>query len=419
MGSERSGSRSAVPPPLFNYAYLLLPADPDRTSEVVEADEDWSLGSLHPEAAEVVLWGRIPLRRVPPKAKVLKHVSARERSLRALRAKSPGRRRVAIHRLAPPPGRPGALGSRVRNYLLSGALVEVASDDVEVRLDAVVRAAGVRYETRELAPGSDRAATMRVVHPDGEAFLRMGATDSASDPGAAKAALEVLAASGIPRVPRALAGGTVSEVSYVVESIVPGARPKKVTEDLLHAVADLLARLPRSDQPPSALREYIERIAVEIPDSAPELIELRDALLPRIKSMPGILTHGDLWAGNVLVTKDGLGGVIDWDSWHPSGVPGTDLLHLHLSQARQEHRADLGSLWLEKPWRSERFTSIAGPYWSTLGFKPTAADLDAVGIAWWVGWLHHAITRHERLLTDTRWLDANLHSVLTRARQLI
>ena len=56
-------------------------------------------------------------------------------------------------------------------------------------------------------------------------------------------------------------------------------------------------------------------------------------------------------------------GVIDCDPWHPSGVAGTELLYLVATEERRRARWGLGSHWLYRPWRSDRFRSASEGYW--------------------------------------------------------
>jgi aminoglycoside phosphotransferase (APT) family kinase protein len=44
--------------------------------------------------------------------------------------------------------------------------------------------------------------------------------------------------------------------------------------------------------------------------------------------MPGDITHGDLWLGNVLFTDNTLTGIIDWEWAQTDGLRLVDVLHL-------------------------------------------------------------------------------------------
>lgn len=402
-------------PPLENYAYPLLPADAAHTALVVEAPENWSLNTA-PDGADVVLWGRVPYRRPPSPATLIRHVASRERALRRLG------RSHAVHRLSPPPGRTGRLRTRMRDFLLGGAVVELArARGVESVLDAIIRtSASTPIEGESFAPGADRAATLRVLEPSGRpGILRFGPSAGASDPAASAAVLRHLEKAGIQSVPRVLSDGRAGEASYVVETIVPGRRPARVSDELIARVVEFLAGLPRGERAPASVREDIEAIAVAVPQSAPDLLDLLERLRPHIESLPSILSHRDLWSGNILVDGTEFGGVIDWDGAHLYGVPGSDVLHLFVSRRRERGGPDIGSVWLEKPWRSQTFGRLTAPYWNALGIQPRSLLLDAIGIAWWLGWLRQLIARHERLLADEPWLAANMSSVLKESLLLL
>lgn len=402
-------------PPLENYAYALLPADSARSALVVEAPENWSLNTA-PDAADVVLWGRVPYRRPPSTATLIRNIVSRERALRRLG------RSHAVHRLSPPPGRTGTFRTRMRNFLLGGAVVELArARGAESVLEAVVRtSASTPIEGESFAPGSDRAATLRVSDQSGRlAILRFGPSAGASDPAASAAVLRHLEKAGVQSVPRVLSDGRAGDAAYVVETLVPGRRPARVNDELIARLVEFLAGLPKGERAPDSVREDVEAIAVAMPESAPDLLDLLERLRPHIETLPSILSHRDLWSGNILVDGTALGGVIDWDGAHLFGVPGTDLLHLFVSRRRERGRLDIGPAWLEKPWRSQTFARLTAPYWNALGIQPTSIVLDAIGIAWWVGWLRQAIARHERLLVAEPWLGANMSPVLKESLLLL
>ena len=404
-------------PPFADYAYLLVPADPARKVVVVEADSDWRLDLSTSFGAAVVLWGRIPLRRPPAARLLLRHVLARERALKALRRRLPGLALKRIHRLNPPPGRPGRFQSRVRNYLLGGAVAELAAaHGVTSILEEVVRQSGVQPMEGSFAPGSDRAATLLARTADGEpAVLRLGATGGASNPAIALAALDRLAGAGIGRVPRVLGRGEVGEVSFVVESFIVGGRPKHIDDDLLKEVAGFLAGLPRGEGSPTAIDEDFQELARFIPSVAGALARLHERIRPLLRDLPSVMTHGDLWAGNIFVVDGSFSGVIDWDGAHSAGVPGTDLLHLFISRQNRRVRGDIGAAWQKRPWHSQDFAKVAAPYWRALDIELDGSSLDAVAAAWWASWSRRAIERHDYRLEDDRWMNDNVHSVLTAA----
>ena len=404
-------------PPLANYVFLLMPADDERRAVVVEAQEDWVFRSEAADGADVVLWGRVPLRAATSPPALVRHVARRERALRSLDHGGRALRVRARHRLTPPPGRTGALRERARDFLLGGAVVELtAGPAFETRLDAVVRSSGAVVDHSTFAPGSDRAATLRGELAGRPVVLRVGPAGAPSDPGVAAEALDVLEAHRVGGVPRVLGRGRSGTVAYVMESVVAGRRPRRVDDALLAEVADFLVSLPRTGVASGAAADDLAALRRILPAAGPDLDRLETVVIPALEALPGVMAHGDLWAGNVLVQGGRLSGVIDWDGARTVGVPGTDLLHLAVSQRRQDAGGDIGDVWLTRPWRAERFVAAADRYWRSFDRSVDVALLDAVGAAWWAGWLRQALERHERRLADERWLAANVTAVLSALR---
>ena len=402
-------------PSLASYAYLLLPEDPDRAA-VIEAPDDWTL-HLPALDQEVALWGRVPFRSPPGPSRLARHVIARERILRSLRSGTGAWSTKRVHRLKPPPGRPGALGARVRDVLMSGALVELTKQAMPPpsRAELVAGAVGLELDWSSFAPGSDGAATARARLDTRPVILRLGVAGSPSDPRAAADALEGLAAARVDLVPRVVASGEVSGTGYACESVLEGRRPRRVNDGLLEQVAGFLARLPRTEAASGGLDEDLAVLKTLLPAARADLERVGEKLEPVLASAPGVMTHGDLWAGNIFVQRGRLAGVIDWDGARSDGVPGTDLLHLAVSDRRQRAGGDIGTVWLDRPWRAERFVRSTAEYWRAFDLVPEPRLLDAVGLAWWVGWLRQALQRHERRLADERWLATNVTAVLRKA----
>ena len=405
-------------PSLANYAFLLEPVDDHVSVEIVEASEDWSVDLSRARDADVVLWGRVPLRSPPGPGALLRHVGRRRRALRALSAGKDGFTTTRVHRLAPPPGPAARVTAEARDYLLGGALVELAAGAAPpTRLDAVATAAGVVLDWASFSPGSDRAATTRGTLEGRDVIVRAGPSGTPSDPGAAATALEELEAAGIERVPRVVARGAIGAVAYACETVLSGRRPRRLDEDLVVQVAVFLSGLPRGEVATRGLEDDLSALQSILPDLSDDLDRIRDRSLPAFAGVPSVMTHGDLWAGNLFVQSGRLTGVIDWDGARRDGIPGTDLLHLVVSARRARAGGDIGDAWVARPWRGERFAQWSAPYWRNFDLDPTNELLDAVGCAWWAGWLRQALERHERRLDDQRWLAANVAAVLTSLRE--
>ena len=185
----------------------------------------------------------------------------------------------------------------------------------------------------------------------------------------------------------------------------------------MNQVSAFLAALPRGTVAMEGLTDDLEVLATLLPGVRPDFERLKEVLGLTLSAVPSVMTHGDLWSGNVFVQKGRLVGVIDWDGARSDGVPGTDLLHLAISQRRQKTKGDIGAVWLERPWRTGRFLTSTENYWRSFELHPDTRLLDAVGAAWWASWLRQALERHERRLADEKWIATNVTSVLESLRE--
>jgi hypothetical protein len=400
-------------PALADYAAVLLPADPAARAEVLESDARWTVRPHH-TTADVVLWGRIPYRSMLPARTMGAHVISRERALLSLARRGvDGLRVAALHRLSPPPGPPGVIAGAARRFMLGGAVVEMSRTERPQRVaDAVSADAGVQLVERSLELGSDRAAVARAHAGEGQdRILRLAPAGISPGPAAAADALERLEAARVPDVPRLLGRGSVAGANWALESVLPGRRPRRLTRLLAREVVILCAALPVADGPPSALGEELTILADLLPDYATSFERANASFSAGGEQGFAVLRHGDLWSGNLLVHRARLGGVIDWDTWHPSSLPGIDVLHLFAVEERRRARLDFGRMWLQRPWLSERFTEFASPYWRRFG-SPGRELLDVIGVAWWTCWATQALRRHPRLLQEPEWLRRNVDPVV-------
>jgi len=394
-------------------ASLLLPAVPERTGVVLEADEHWSFDGRGIDA-DVVVWGRPPSPSGMPLATVSRAALARERALHRLRRRPPHPWRLAwVHRL-PPATLRGGQRERARAAMLGGALVQLTTANPVLRvLDLAADAAGGIVPIRTFRAGSGGSLVTRLPMRDGsEAMLRVGAAHEPSDPSRGGAALAWLATAGVPAVPRALGSGRSGPATWTLESRLPGDRAGRASDAMLDEVARFCARLPASSGPPTAATEDIGRIVLAYPRHASLLARVSSFLRPVLRSLPAVSRHGDLWSGNILIERGTLAGIVDWDNWHPLAVPGTDLLHaLAMDEAIRSGR-ELGSVWLGAPWRSPAYQRLTAAYWPALDIWPDAATLQAVGMAWWAGYVAHSIALDPTLVADARWTRLNVDDVL-------
>jgi hypothetical protein len=124
------------------------------------------------------------------------------------------------------------------------------------------------------------------------------------------------------------------------------------------------------------------------------------------------MRHGDLWAGNVLAKDGRLTGVLDWDAWHPAGVPGADLLHYVAAGIALSSSLSLAELLLERPWRARPFREVAPLLWQALGIDADEQVLQVVGVAWWAGQMAQDLVRNPVNADDEDWVARNVEPLM-------
>ncbi len=399
-------------------ARLLLPAQPRTPGRVFETDRRFTFDRSAVSGADAIVWGRPPLPSGTPVPELARSALERERALRALRSDPPEPLVVVgWHRWHPSSIRPGTFRNGLRKALLGGLLVELAppgGDRPPRPIDDVALAAGANRRVTAFRPGSGGSALVVLDDAGGRTVLvRTGLIDTPGDPSHSSGALELLERGEVPLTPRLLGGGEVASASWTSESMLAGARPRRVTRSLVADLAAFCARLPRSGGPATAHTSDAGVIASVLPGHASAVAALGDEIGAALDGLPGVMRHGDFWSGNIMSRGGRLSGVIDWDAWHPAAVAGTDLLHfLVAEQALRSHRG-LGEIWRHRPWSSEEFVAAAVPYWRALGLAPTGEQLEAVGAAWWMGQIANNLARLPHLAHDEKWLERNVEPVIS------
>ena len=401
-------------------ASLLLPADRAVDGMTIEADEHWTVSQ--PTALPTrVVWGRTPLPSGVSLPSILRTAIHREVAIRRARhRKVAGFSLAAVHRWPPPALLPGAARNALRAALLGGALLELDSDQPTERVvDQVARAAGITTPVRRILPGSGGAARIPVRLQDGmSAFLRVGFADGPGDPAWAARALLRLALHEVPNVPRLLGHGLTAGAAWSVETKLTGGRAGRLTADLMAEAAAFCAGLPKAAGEAIAYAGNLQLIASRFPWWISVLEPLAGRMRQVLSRQLSITQHGDLWSGNLLVRSGRLTGVVDWDAWHPAGVPGADLLHLVATEETHRTRQALGTIWLRHPWEWPAFHRVAREYWSGLRVQPDRALLQAAAVAWWAGQIAHGLTVNPHLARDARWVHANVVMVVDQLPEL-
>lgn len=397
-------------------SYPLMPADPGSRGEVVEAPPDWR---FNPDAldsgADAVVWGRMP-DRTPSLRSAARTAAAREAALRTVGRRVPSRLRlVGIHRLAPRRLQAGGLRGRVRAAVRGGALVELGALPAGDRvLDRVLEEAEIRRLDGSFHAGAGGGLLVHVVAADeSAALLRVARAGTPGDPARGAEALDRLAGGGVPVIPSVRGRGRTAGASWVVEQALPGRRPQRVSGRLARQVALVCKTFPLGDGPPTATAEDLAGIAALLPDREHALAGLAAAVSGGVEGLPAVARHGDLWAGNLLVERGRLTGVVDWDAWHPAGIPGGDLVQLLGTESRRRAHQALGVAVGDRPWRGAELSQEVRGYWDALGIRADDDALELAGIAWWAAEVHGTLSRLPHRAADEAWLETNVDGVLS------
>jgi hypothetical protein len=383
---------------------------------VVPTDGRWR---FNPEALDptidAVVWGRPsqPAGAGMPSAAC----SALRREIALWRARHAptGRFRPAgVHRISGTAIAGGAKGRALR-ALRAGALVGLTTPDAGPRLlDVIAEAAGAAtLRGAALRLGSGGAALARVSLIDGtQALLRMAPAGSPADPAPTALRLRALAATGVDRIPCLRGIGETGGIAWTAESVLPGRRPQRVSLTLAQDAAAFCARLPAAGAAPTAPGEDLAAVAELLRDHATALRRLAGEVERSLGTVPAVLRHGDLWAGNLLVSGGCLRGVVDWDAAHPLAMPGADLLQLIATERRRRKGLTLGEVWLQRPWRWPQFTVVTESYWPAVGLRLTGELAELLAVAWWATETSGTLRRLPHRASDGRWLAANIDPVL-------
>jgi hypothetical protein len=398
--------------PIPTLALLLRPIDHRRS--LVAGTGGWRLDTRRLASSDVdqILWVHPSLPSGSGPGRVALHAIRRTILIAALRVRSRGRDRVIrVHHLPPSRSGAGRIRRELRRVGLGGVAIEFWGAPPGMRmLDEVCDGAGL-HGRRRLRIGSSGAALIVGASRDRQPrIVRVAPAGELADPARAADALERLRTANVPLVPRLIARGRLATASWTVESVLEGSRADRLPASVGDDVAGLLARLPGAEGPPTSLAEDLRAIRDLLPTHSAKLDLLANDL--RSPGLPAIMRHGDLWVGNLLVRRGRLVGVVDWDAWHPRGVPGADLLELYASVERMRRRRPLGEVWRGRPWRSGGFADMSAGYWRAAGIRPSPDQLEIVGIAWWATKVAGTLQRLPDRARDDRWVAEIVEPVI-------
>ena len=328
------------------------------------------------------------------------------------------RRGGVIHRLPPGELRGGRVRNRVRVWLLSGALVELGPGAGSGRIiDDAATAAGITEPIRAIRRSASGGALAFVRRPDGtRAVLRVAGAGWPGDPRRGQQGQQRLG--GHRLVPSALGSGDVAGAAWALESALPGARPQTLDRATADAVMRFLADLPRASERPASIARDLAAVATMLPSREEMLRTAVDRADALAAGVTGVMRHGDLWLGNLLVRDGALSGVVDWDAWEPDGVPLADVLHLFGTELALSTRRSLGEVWVTMPWGSEAFRGFSAPYRSAFEDAESPERLLLAGIAWWAAAVAGTLARAPQRAGDDRWVSANVDQIMERLPQL-
>jgi hypothetical protein len=388
------------------YRHLLRP---DGASWV--ETERWQRSELGGTPTPLV-WGQPRPRATGSATASARRVAAREVAITRLRVRS---REVRVHRLPAPGAASRSVRTTLRRQLRRGTLLELGvGDGLRRPLDHVHETAGCRPLGAPMVT-TDGGLLQRVRTRDGTpAILRAGLHGDRSDPMVATEALERLAWCPAVPAPRLLGAGAVGACAWSMETVLPGRPGQRLTPLVWAAVVAAWAGLPCNGAAATATADDLQRVATWLPEHASSVEVLAARAAEVAAAVPGVLGHRDLWPGNLLVGRGELCGVIDWGSWRPDVLPGSDLLHLYAAAQRRRRREPLGTAWLRAPWREPPFRRALRTYADQLGVRLPGLDyLEVLGIAWWAAEVAGTLQRVPARRDDLAWVGANVGPVVT------
>jgi hypothetical protein len=391
-----------------------MPADAKKKGVLVEAGEAWDRDALSAAAtAEVVLWGQAPSAQASVAGAI---VGALRREFAISRIKQAGPSGLSVrnvYRLPPPLLRAGPAKSKLGKALLSGALVEMTSDAGPERvLDVALKAAGATGLASQFQLGSGGGLLIHARVNGAPVLVRVGTDRGAREIARAADALQYVAQNNLGPVPRLLIRGETHGAIWSVESLLPGHRPRRLRRRTLRDVASFCGALPPAEGAPEAPAEDFGVICRYLPQFGEPLTTIMRRVMQGFGHVRGVMRHGDLWAGNLLIREGSLTGVVDWDAWHPSGAPGTDLLYATVTDQWLRSRRRLGEIWRSRPWLSAAYEEAGATYWRGLEIFPSAELLEAVGLSAWAAQAATSLERSPHLASNPRWVHNTVGAVI-------
>lgn len=416
VGDDHASDLSQSPFETFGALFLPVPGQASpATFRVIEADFGWRTEATSLDGVDSAVWGRLPVRAGPTRGLLVGALRREYALIRLLlRRRNRALRVSRVHRL-PPASRPGMLRNTARFLLMSGMAVELGTKERVRVIDAVAEATSILPKSPvRLRSSGDGSAHATVALADGRpAFLRLARLGGLRDLARNASALRMLATKDLRATPRLIDDGIVAGTAWTLETAMPGRAVRRPSPQIFTVAAQFATVLPFYEEVAEAPLIAATALAAAFPLHSAAFRRTALAVQARVARLGSVVEHGDYWFSNLLFQDEQVVGVVDWDRWQVSGVPGTDVLHLYASTKRRTGR-DLGDLFLDRVWADATFLKLSQPYWATLGIEPTEIEREAIAVAWWLSQMAAALRLGRKPAADPHWVRRNIDGVLER-----
>lgn len=218
-------------------------------------------------------------------------------------------------------------------------------------------------------------------------------------------------------LPRPLAQGEFGAYLWSLEERMPGVSARAPLSPALSEQAfDFLTLLAEAGEQTRSAIGLVDEAgllgSVTDADLGLRLEEAALSLEETLATLPRVVGHSDLWAGNLLVEGDQLRGVVDWDGWYASELPMMDYLHLHLLHKRSLTWGKWGPSLLAEllPFARAGGDERAVTYCRKLGIEPDPELLEQLV---WAYWIRRAarLTEYYEWRNDKHCLDGSIRKI--------
>jgi hypothetical protein len=210
-------------------------------------------------------------------------------------------------------------------------------------------------------------------------------------------------------VPRRLADTRdMADLQVSVESLLPGATPPFDWKHI-DAIWELWLSGAQSDGHPGRpnLEQELTQVCELFSAQCSAIWVFKKLLLDwhATLRMPGAVTHGDLWLGNVLFSGASVVGIVDWEWARRDGLRILDALHLlfmsHSVSRRIGVDATLRSFWSDALYDRELSIRLAK---LSRTFSVHKSDLKFAALLLWFDYLRQMVLRGS--VPNREWCEA-------------